>query len=149
MNIDFHADPTLVASISGHDRVVAHLGHWPTFHDMEVVTLSLERVPVRVVTTSDLRATFSIFDLNKTPDDPERKQALLEMIFESVAYVEIQGWANQNPILGMSLTRLVDPLIPIAVAWGGCSHEVSFRCASISVVSLRELNPFRQSLHEI
>lgn len=149
MTVAYQADPALVTSISGHDRVVAYLGHWPTFHDMEVVTLSLERVPVRVVTTSDLRATFSIFDLNKAPDDPERKQALLELIFEGVADVEVRGWANQNPILGMSLTRPVDRFSPIAVAWGGCGHDVNFRCASISVVSLRELNPFRQSLHEI
>ena len=149
MTADFHSDPMVITSIFGHERVVSHLGHWPTFHDMEVVTLSLERVPVRLVDTSDLRATFFIFDLSKAPDDPERKQALLELLFESVVAVEVKGWATQNPILGMSLTRLVGPTGEIAVEWGGCEHNVSFQCAGIAVVSLRELNPFRESLHEI
>ncbi|MES2697223.1 MAG: Imm50 family immunity protein [Verrucomicrobiota bacterium] len=148
MPAPFHADPMVIATIAGHERVVAYLGHWPTFHDMEVITLSLERVPVRVVTTADLRATFAISDLGKAPDDPERKQALLELMFESVDAVEIKGWAHQNAILGMSLAKTGDAASPIGVTWGGCGHDVSFRCGRIAVLSLREINPFRESLRD-
>lgn len=145
---EYPVSEDVVASIHGYQMVIDHLGHWPSFHDMEVVRLNFDRLEQLPGVDHDLLATFYIFDLTKSPADPERKPALLEILFNGVTNVEMQGWSHQNPILGLSLQRFHDPNLAsyrTHVFWGGCNHEVKFACDSISVVRLRELNPFREA----
>jgi hypothetical protein len=139
--------PAVLELISGRELLIRHLGHWPTFHDFEVVSLTLDR-PVIVGVDTDLRATFFVFDLYKAPDDPERKQGTAELLFGAVSDVRIDGFNHQNPIIGISIEP--SPGFEgrrFRVAWGGTCmhHEVSFTCGSISVVRVVDLNPFRKS----
>jgi hypothetical protein len=139
--------PETLELIRGRELLIEHLGHWPTFHDFEVVSLTLERAVVSAV-THDLRATFLVFDLRKSPDDPERKQGTAEFLFESVDQVRIDGFNHQNPVIGLSIT----PTGPLgeqprfAVQWGGTcmQHDVSFTCGRIAVLRVVDLNPFRK-----
>jgi hypothetical protein len=140
--------PEVLERISGRELLIEHLGHWPTFHDFEVVSLTLERAVVPAA-THDLRATFFVFDLGKSPEDPERKQGTAEFLFESVDQVRIDGFNHQNPILGLSIA----PAEPLGegrrfhVQWGGTcmQHDVSFTCGRIAVVRVVDLNPFRKA----
>ena len=94
--------PETLALISGRELLIQHLGHWPTFDDFEVLSITLERALV-TATVHDLRTTFLVFDLHKAPDDPERKQGLAEFLFESVNDLHIDGFNHQNPITGMGI----------------------------------------------
>jgi len=144
--------PETLELISGRELLVQHLGHWPTFHDFEVVSLTLERAIVSAA-THDLRATFLVFDLSKSPADPERKQGTAEFLFESVDQVRIDGFNHQNPIMGL----LITPVEPLGeerrfhVQWGGTcmQHDVSFTCGRIAVVRVVDLNPFRKAFPNI
>jgi hypothetical protein len=139
---DFPISEAAVAKVHGYENVVGYFGHWPSFHDMEVIRVSIDRVSDRRPSTShDLRAEFYVFDLTRSPDDPDRKQALLEILFTEISDLSIKGWSYQNPITGLSLSWDSK----LRVAWGGCGHDVSFTCAEATVVRLRELNPFRKS----
>jgi hypothetical protein len=137
-----------LAFISGRELLIEHLGHWPTFHDFEVLSISLERAVVSA-DTRDLRATFFVFDLHKSPDDPERKQGTAEFLFKSIDALRIDGFSHQNPILGLSIV----PAEPFGeerrfhVQWGGTGmdHDVSFTCGRIAVLRVVDLNPFRKS----
>jgi len=141
--------PETLALISGRELLIQHLGHWPTFHDFEVISLTLERALVSA-TAHDLRATFLIFDLHKAPDDQERKQGSAEFLFESVDDLHIEGFNHQNPITGLC----IGPSSPLRderrlrVEWGGAcmQHEVSFSCGRIAVLRVVDLNPFRRAL---
>jgi hypothetical protein len=118
---------------------------------MEVVRLSFDRGERHPSIYNDLAATFFIYDLAKTPSDPERKQALLDLLFTGLAGFKMSGWSAENPILGLSLQVIPDPGPSdsrLRVAWRGCGHEVEFSCESVSVVRLRELNPFRKCFCE-
>ena len=97
--VDEAISPEVLASISGHELLSQHLGHWPTFHDFEVLSLVLERAVVSAV-ACDLRVTFLVFDLSKAPGDPERKQTSAEFLFESIDSLHIDGFNHQNPIMG-------------------------------------------------
>jgi hypothetical protein len=140
--------PEVLAHISGRELLIEHLGHWPTFHDFEVLSLTLER-PIVSALTHDLRATFFVFDLQKAPSDPERKQGTAEFLFESIDALHIDGFNYQNPILGVSIS----PSEPLGdaprfrVEWGGTCmhHEVSFTCGRISVLRVVDLNPFQKA----
>lgn len=139
--------PEVIASISGRELLIEHLGYWPTFHDFEVVAITLERALLKA-TACDLRATFLVFDTQKTPDDSQRKQGTAEFLFEDVDDLQIDGFNHQNPIMGLSII----PAEPsgfqrrFQVKWGGTGmrHEVSFICGRISVLRVIDLNPFRK-----
>lgn len=138
-----------MALISGRDLLIQHLGHWPTFHDFEVLSILLERALVSAI-VHDLRAVFLIFDLHKAPDDPERKQGSAEFLFENVADLQIKGFNYQNPIMGLCIDASEASANEhlFRVEWGGTcmQHEVSFSCSRISVLRVLDLNPFRKVL---
>jgi hypothetical protein len=134
-----------LAKILGRELLLSHLGFWPTFEDFEVVSIILERAPWPHTARHDLRATFSAFDINKRPTDPERKQALVEIQFEAIAELHIEGFNHQNPITGLSIKQTDN--CKFQIQWGGTvlKHEVSFICNHISVLRVIDLNPFRKS----
>jgi hypothetical protein len=141
--------PETLALIPGRELLIQHLGHWPTFHDFEVLSLLLERALVSAA-VNDLRAVFLVFDLHKAPDDPERKQGSAELLFENVADLQINGFNHQNPIMGLCIEG-PEPSANerrFRVEWGGTcmQHEVSFSCDRISVLRVVDLNPFRKAL---
>src|SRR5580698_6458660 len=88
--------PEVLAQIAGRDLLTQQLGHWPTFHDFEVLSLTLERAVVSA-TARDLRTTFFVFDLQKAPSDPRRKQGSVEFLFEDIDALHIDGFNHQNP----------------------------------------------------
>ncbi len=135
----------VLASISGRELLVEHLGHWPTFHDFEVLSMTLER-PVILAAACNLKVTFLVFDLGKAPNDPERKQGTAEFLFESVDALHIDGFNHQNPIIGWSIVPVTGEPGSFRVEWGGTGmqHEVSFTCRRISVVRVVDLNPFQK-----
>lgn len=140
--------PAVLSSIFGRELLVQHLGYWPTFHDFEVLSLTLERTVVEA-TAQDLRATFLVFDAERSPDDPERRQGTVEFLFEGLAALRIEGFNHQNPILGLSIVFEGPSAGPqrFRVQWGGTSmqHDVSFTCGRIAVLRVVDLNPFRKA----
>ncbi len=144
--------PETLALISGRELFIEHLGYWPTFHDFEVLSITLDRAVVSA-TIVDLRAIFLIFDTNKTPTDRDRKQGTAEFLFESLDELRIDGFNHQNPIMALSIT-LAEPFGKerrFRVAWGGTClrHEVSFTCSRITVLRVVDLNPFRRESREL
>lgn len=146
-SFDLPISPDTLALIFGRELLIKHLGHWPTFHDFEVLSITLERALVSA-TVSDLRAVFLVFDLNQAPSDPERKQGSAEFLFENVDDLQIKGFNHQNPIVGLCIGA-AEPRgdeRQFRVEWGGTGiqHEVSFSCRRISVLRVWDLNPFRK-----
>jgi hypothetical protein len=136
--------PEVLSSIAGRELLVEHLGHWPTFHDFEVLSLALERT-LATAAACDLRVIFLVFDLSKAPDDPDRRQGTAEFLFEAIDALHIDGFNHQNPIMGLSIVRSGDH--PFRVEWGGAcmQHDVAFTCRRIAVLRVVDLNPFRRS----
>lgn len=143
---EYPIDVEVVRRIEGALEVASFLGRWPSFRDMEVVRLSFDRLHETSI-YNDLIAEFFIFDLAIGCRSPHGKQAYLEMLFRDLNDLRVEGWAHQNPIRGMSLKRLLEENEPapggIAVSWGGCGHEVAFRCRAVSVLRLRAANPYQ------
>lgn len=140
--------PDVLATISGKELLIQHLGYWPTFHDFEVVSICLDRAVGAVVSAanSDLRAVFLVFDTNEAPESGERKQGTTEILFEDVDELHIDGFNYQNPIIGLSIVTGGERG-RLRVKWGGTCmrHEVSFVCSRISVLRVVDLNPFRKA----
>jgi len=150
--IDGNISSEVLTKIFSNELLVEHLGQWPTFHDFEVISIVLERAPWPNTARQDLRATFFAFDINKKPTDSERKQALVEILFEEILKLHIEGFNHQNPITGLSIVmsnKQADNC-KFQVQWGGTrlDHKVSFSCNRISVLRVIDLNPFRKPFAE-
>lgn len=144
--IDLPIAAEVLGLISGRELVIQHFGEWPSFHDSEVISIKLERALVMAVTHT-LCARFFVYDNQKEKHDPHGKQALVELLFESVDNnLKIEGFNWQNPVTFLSIELVKSEMDSrlFRVAWGGSGlhHEVAFDCAGISVLQVIELNPF-------
>lgn len=148
---DDSVSPEVLARIHGRERLIQHFGSWPRFHDAEIIAISLERAPWLTTATKDLRATFYVYDLSRTPQSPLRKQTFVEILFEDIDDLRISHFDHQNPITDFSITSVSAEISPqtFEVEWGGVQHEVSFSCSTISVLRVIDLNPFQKSIPSI
>ncbi len=145
--IDGNISKEILEKICGNKLVISHFGFWPTFEDFEIFSITLERAPWSNTATRNLQTVFSGFDINKKHADPERKQALIEIQFEEIADLKIDGFNHQNPITGLSIKQIAGDY-KFQIEWGGTvlKHEVSFICNRLSVLRVVDLNPFRKSI---
>lgn len=101
--------------IEGHERVVAHLGSWPSFHDAEVLRLNLARTH-----PGDLKQRTPVLDLFlygwvMTPEVAGKcvhklhGEAIFHFRFEGISDLELEGFNNQNVLTAMNL-EIVDPM---------------------------------------
>jgi hypothetical protein len=143
-----HSEAVL-ARIRNADLIVSQIGHWPTFHDFEVISVALERSPLPNLISKDLRAVFYIFNLQAAPGTRERRSGHAEVVFHDIDELCIRGFNCQNPIMGLGLKlsrceRLEKDVLD--VEWGGTAmaHDVNFRCDRVTIVRVIDLDPFEK-----
>jgi hypothetical protein len=81
----------MVDEVSGSGAVIQYLGEWPSFHDAEIVSISLSRSGPSVVRVYPY-----------SPDKP----ATVEFILEDVTDVELDGFSSQNVIFGLDIKKM-------------------------------------------
>jgi hypothetical protein len=81
------------AELTGAEAVRQWFGSWPSFHDAEVISLSLARKGQSV--------------LRVYPYYPH-KPATVDFIFENVTDIELQDFSGQNVIMYLSIETATD-----------------------------------------
>ncbi len=142
-----------MARIKGVELVTSQIGHWPDFHDFEVISIWLDRSPCQEGIDCDLRAVFYIYNNQHEPASPERRPAHAEILFHDIDELQISGFNHQNPIIGLGLKLNFCEQLQrnrLRVEWGGTGlpHEVQFRCDSLTVVRVIDLDPFHRGLRD-
>lgn len=79
--------------LTGADAVRQWFGNWPSFHDAEVISLSLARKGQSV--------------LRVYPYYPH-KPAVVDFIFENVTDIELQDFSGQNVIMSFGIETATD-----------------------------------------
>jgi hypothetical protein len=80
-------------SLPGADAVVQWFGKWPTFHDGEVISLSMSRKGESV--------------LRLYPYYPN-KPATVDFIFDEIADLDLEDFSHQNVIFALHIDEVVD-----------------------------------------
>ncbi|HUJ72892.1 MAG TPA: hypothetical protein VLZ30_11665 [Verrucomicrobiae bacterium] len=142
-------DERVMGRIKGAELIKEQIGRWPNFHDFEVITISLDRSPYQEGIACDLRAIFFIYDTRERESSPKRRPAHAEILFHDIDELTIEGFNQQNPIMGLGLHLVFCERLKterIMVEWGGTCmpHDVQFRCSSITVVRVIDLDPFQK-----
>ena len=142
--------PDALALIEGVDLLTSRFGQWPSFEDAEVISMAFDRGNMERVLQTDswnelvlpsLLATFYVFDALYAFEDPRRNASMATIRFDDLAHFEMDGFNQQNPIIGLSLgVQYSDALkkLLLVVNWGGTclQHEVSLLCGSANVVAV-------------
>jgi hypothetical protein len=132
--------------ISASDRLTGIFGHWPSFHDAEVVDFNLWRggmnSQTRDLAGPVLTLKVHLWEMTKEVDSKGyfilRNHTLCTLRFREVQEIQMQGFNDQNAIFDLSIERKErnEPPSPyfaveIEPAFG---IQSSFECLHIEVV---------------
>ncbi len=97
--------------IPGAKLVTDVFGHWPSFHDAEVVRLELLRA-IPFADGPDLRADIHAFEITDQVAPGGhfvlRHHVEVSFRFRGVDEVRLEDWNNQNVLFGLSITDIGD-----------------------------------------
>jgi hypothetical protein len=124
--------------VSNASRVTDIFGHWPSFHDAEVISLSLSRQKADSLGPV-LVAEIHVFEMTREVSESGhfvcRNHSVVELQFNAVEGLELDGFNHQNALDGISISESSTPgrlAIVLEPAYG---LGAAFTCSSVDVLS--------------
>ena len=133
--------------IAEHEKLIAHFGLWPSFHDAEVHSLNLHR-PAQTATGRNiptlelqLRGWVLKQEISDAGFYKLHGDAIVHFQFEGVFDLQIEGFNNQNVLSSMNLELVDDPGIAgnsaLKVELEHCyEFEASFKARAARIISI-------------
>src|SRR5262249_38275731 len=138
--------------IGNSEKLTEMFGYWPSFHDAEVIDLSLSRGDVRpdegIYIFPLLETTIHLWEMTNKVNEKGfyilHKHTLAVLQFHDVHELELSGFNHQNAIFGLSFGmeergKAPDgsPLTPFIVVEFEPAHGMAakFKCFRAEVVS--------------
>jgi hypothetical protein len=126
--------------IKGYEKLNQRFGRWPSFHDSEIVTIHLNRDAGQPLTSPVIRITIHIFQIEVSPDDPNRNDSLATIVFRDVDNIKLSGFNHQNPIGDFGFFKTHSERLGrdiFNVTFKPCSSfDCSFECGEIEIESV-------------
>ncbi len=102
-----------VGRIEGAEKLISIFGHWPSFHDAEVVWVRLDRRPVHEdAYLPTLEASIHTFEMtNEVGPDGYfvlRHHVLVHFRFHEVDELQLEGFNCQNALFGLMISDIRD-----------------------------------------
>jgi hypothetical protein len=125
--------------IKGSEKLTSLFGYWPTFHDAEVISLTLNRAG------STLLADVHVFEITSEVSQKGsflcRHHCVVTLRFSEVDQVKIEGFGQQNPLMGLRIedvsARQLER-IKFEVSFDGSfGLDCSFACAAVEVLTVK------------
>ena len=129
--------------IDGSKKLTDIFGYWPSFHDAEVLELTLWRGDVEPDASRYifpvLNVSLHLWELLTNPDPlVTRHHTLAKLRFYDVNEFRMEGFNHQNAILGLSITReqRAEGPSPIFAVHFDPAHGMgaTFTCGRVEVV---------------
>jgi hypothetical protein len=126
-------------------------GRWPSFHDAEVLSITLDRGEARIFNPT-LRVAVHVYEM--TPEIDNRNRYVLKhhvvvtFHFSRVIQISLQDFNHQNVLSHLSIVDLSDRQlehIRFEVTFEGTfGVTANFQCGSIAIESVE---PYESDLH--
>lgn len=135
----------LYKAIIGHEKVTNSFGHWPSFHDSEVVSVRLDRDEGKICTGPVLTVSIHLFRLEVAADDPNRNNTVTTVQFREVEELKMTDFNHQNAISDLVLfqthsDRLKKDIFAVEFR-PGFGMSCSLKCGEIEVLSVEPFTP--------
>lgn len=124
--------------IDGYEKVIAQFGHWPSFHDGEVLRIILDRSSP----LSDAASTPSVEvylrgwimgpELAENGGYKLHNDSVIHFLFEDISEFELEGFNQQNVVTSLNLELSDEPLGGANVLHVEFEHCYQFCCAFIA-----------------
>jgi hypothetical protein len=132
-----------MAEIYGADLVTGIFGHWPSFHDAEVVRIVLERTAqyeAGPLLLADVHTFETTSDIDVDGFYVRRNHTLVSLRFDGVQDLELNNFNSQNALSGIVFNEIGSPAFPEPsyqiVLDGVHGVSASFRCREVMVVGV-------------
>lgn len=129
----------------GNSAVVKEFyGKWPSLHDSEVIEIMLNRELGIDFTGPKLRLTLYTFDVSVAPDNPNRKESKLVLIFDGVELDYIKDFNHQNAMADFLIEQYYCDRLRqnrYRIRFGEFGAKVAFTCKTIEIDSVEPFTP--------
>lgn len=123
-------------------------GGWPSFHDAEVVSITLNRKSADESIGSELIADIYLFKITSKVSEEGKyileNKTLLRLRFEEIKELEMAGFDRQNVLMGLAIKDISDQQlerIKFQVSFDGVfGMEATFQCFKIVIDSVKAAN---------
>jgi hypothetical protein len=137
-----------MVEMSGAELLTRIFGRWPSFHDAEVVRLSLERT-ADFVAGPACEIDVHVFEMTPELDEQNhyvlRHHTLVTFRLEGLGESELGGFNNQNVLADLHIGALDRPpgdaLKYELVLDPSYGVSARFACESVTVIAARAWNP--------
>jgi Immunity protein 50 len=91
-----------IDEVAGSGALIGWFGRWPSFHDAEILSVSLNRSRSSCV-------RIHAWEMSKEVDAEgyfiPRKHVVVSFLLDGLTDLELNGFSSQNVILGLSVQR--------------------------------------------
>ena len=138
--------------ILGAESLIRIFGYWPSFHDAEVVRISLDRGPASIegpTAEFDVHVFEMTKEVSPTGHYVLRYHTLVRLRFRGVVELELEGFNGQNALMGINITdiaaRQLEGLKYEVVCVSAYGVGARFLCRGAEVVHVQAWNPETRS----
>jgi len=134
--------------IANHKLVTDWFGHWPSFHDAEVLSMHLDRKPLETRPGPSFVVRLHAFEM--TPEVDERgyykltKHAIITLQFGGVDEISLDGFNCQNAVWQLDFAEVVNqdkqPALGVSLS-SSFGVRCDFRCTLAGVESITPGKP--------
>jgi hypothetical protein len=135
------ADPP---TIKGSEKIISVFGYWPSFHDAEILEVSLHRKFVGTGSPA-LTARVHVFEMTNEVSNGGyfvcRYHSIVTLRFYAIADLVLENFNHQNALSGLDIEEIASGGFSVSFdeAFG---MDSSFNCQAIELVDLEPGIPF-------
>jgi hypothetical protein len=134
--------------VAGSEQLTTIFGHWPSFHDAEVVSMRLERIGEDLYESPLLFASIHIFAVRRNESSPTGVEfynhTIVTFRFTMVRDLYLAEFNHQNAIFDLIFEKPADApeVTPIKITFEpSFGINCSFFCESAEVVQVESRMP--------
>ena len=135
--------------VEGAEQVERVFGYWPSFHDAEVLDITLSRESCGAVRGPTVHFSVHAFEMTDEVDARGyfvlRKHVLVTFALYSVEVLQLDGFNLQSVLFGLHFSRPAEPVEPdltvqvdLESSYGVAAR---FQCSRAEVVSVEPHEP--------
>ena len=131
--------------IVGYEKLISLFGYWPTFHDAEVLKITVDRGQRGVDFAPKIDVEIYLYEMTSELDEQGnfvlKSHSKVHIQFRNIAKLQIDDFNHQNALWGILFEHTLQDNLQFQVTFeSSYGFGAEFRCCEIEVVSVIPCN---------